>query len=129
MQIYRRQASKIIKKILEKLRAKTKSERDLHEYVTDLAILSSLRNLQYETKKELEKMPIIYDLTKDIRFKQGVEVGEEKGGLNKARFIVIRILKRGLLPVEEIAEMVDMPLSFVLKIQEKLEKNPDLKEK
>ena len=118
MQIYRRQASKIIKKILEKLRAKTKSERDLHEYVTDLAILSSLRNLQSETKKELEKMPIIYDLTKDIRFKQGVEVGEEKGGLNKARFIVIRILKRGLLPVEEIAEMVDMPLSFVLKIQE-----------
>ena len=42
-------------------------------------------------------MPVFYDLTKDIRFKEGVEVGEEKGRLNKARFIAIRILKRGLL--------------------------------
>ena len=66
-------------------------------------------------------MPVSYDLTKDIRFKEGAE--------GKARLITIRMLKRGLLPLEEIAEMIDMPLSFVLKIQKELEKNPDLKEK
>ena len=76
-------------------------------------------------EKELEKMPVFYVLTKDIRFKEGVEVGR----LSKSRFIAIRVLKRGLLPLEEIAEMIDMPLSFVLKIQKELEKNPDLKEK
>ena len=65
----RRQAPKIIKQILQKLREKTKNERELHEHVTDLEILSNLRNLQRQTKKELEKMPIIYDLRKDIRFK------------------------------------------------------------
>ena len=35
----RRQAPKIIKQILEKLRKKTQNERELHEYVTDLEIL------------------------------------------------------------------------------------------
>ena len=76
-------------------------------------------------EKKLEKMPVFYDLTKDIRFKEGVEVGR----FNKTRFIAIRILKRGLLPLEEIAETIDMPLSFVLKIQEELDENPNLKEK
>ena len=74
-------------------------------------------------------MPVFYDLSKDIRFKEGLEMGREKGELKKARLIAIRMLKRGLLPIEEIAEMIDMPLSFVLKIQKELEKNPDLKEK
>ena len=125
----RRQAPKIIKKILEKLRAKTKSERDLHEYVTDLEILSSLRNLQSETKKELEKMPIIYDLRKDIRFKEGKEEGKEEGREQQTRFAIIRALKRGLSSAVAIAEIQDVPLDFVLKIQEELEKNPHLKEK
>ena len=47
----RKQAPKIIKQILEKLREKTQNERELHEYVTDLEILSNLRNLQRQTKK------------------------------------------------------------------------------
>lgn len=66
-------------------------------------------------------MPWIYDLRKDIRFKEGSKA--------KARFIAIRILKQGGLTVEQIAEAIDMPLSFVLKIQKELEKNPNLKEK
>ena len=113
----RRQAPKIIKQILEKLRAKTQNERELHEYVTDLEILSNLRNLQRQTKKELEKMPIIYDLTKDIRFKEGAEA--------KARLSTIRALKKGSWSVTTIAEILDVPLSFVLKIQKELEPVPN----
>ena len=127
----RRQAPKIIKQILEKLRAKTQNERELHEYVTDLEILSNLRNLQRQTKKELEKMPVIYDLRKDIRFKEGkeegLEEGLEKGELRKARLATIRLLKRGNSSAVAIAEDLDVPLDFVLKIQKKLEKNPNLK--
>ena len=119
----RRQAPKIIKQILEKLREKTKNERDLNEYVTDLEILSSLRNLQAETKIQLEKMPVIYDLRKDIRFKEGKEEGKEE----QARLATIRLLKKGLLSAVTIAEVQDVPLSFVLKIQEELEKNQNLK--
>jgi hypothetical protein len=119
----RKEAPKIIKQILEKLRAKVPNERNLQEHVTDLEILSGLRNLQSETKKQVAKMPVIYDLTKDIRFKEGLEVGEEK----KARASTIQLLKNGILPVVTIAEVVGMPLSFVLQIQKELEKNPNLK--
>ena len=122
----RKQAPKIIKQILEKLRVKTQNERELHEYVTDLEILSNLRNLQRQTKKELTKMPIIYDLRKDIRFKEGFEEGEEKGELKKARVAAIRFLKKGMLSPVAIAEGLDVPLSFVILIQEELEKNPKL---
>jgi hypothetical protein len=73
--------------------------------------------LQPETKKQVSKMPIMYDLRKDIRFKEGVEVGEEKGELKKARLSAIRMLKQGALSVVTIAEYLDMPLAFVTQIR------------
>ena len=103
------------------------SQNELQEFVTDLEILSGLRKLQSETKKQVQKMPIIYDLTKDIRFKEGVEVGMEKGEDKKARIGTIQLLKNGLLSVVMIAEALEVPLDFVLKIQEELERNPNLK--
>jgi predicted transposase/invertase (TIGR01784 family) len=135
----RKEAPKIIKQILEKLSAKAQNERDLHEYVTDLEILSGLRKLQSETKKQVQKMPVIYDLTKDIRFKEGVEVGEERGeargeargqalgALNKARNTAIRMLKQEEFSIVKIAELLDVPLDFVVQIQKELQRNPNLK--
>jgi hypothetical protein len=115
----RKDAPKIIRQILEKLKTKTQNERELHEYTTDLEILSGLRNLQPETKKQVDKMPIVYDLRKDIRFKEGAR--------EQARTTVIQLLKNGLLSAYTIAEAVNMPHSFVLQIQKELEKNPNLK--
>ena len=78
-------------------------------------------------------MPIIYDLRKDIRFKEGVEVGREEvreevreESLKKDRLSTIRLLKKGSLSAVTIAEVLDVPLSFVILIQEELEKNPKL---
>ena len=126
----RKEAPKVIAKILEKLKQKVLNERELHEHVTDLEILSGLRNLQPQTKKEVDKMPIIYDLRKDIRFKEGLEEGLEKGlekvNLEK-RASAIRMLKQSTLPAITISEFLDMPLDFVLKIQKELEKKPNLK--
>ena len=119
----RKEAPKIIKQILEKLNVKVHNERELHEYVTDLEILSGLRKLQSETKKQLSKMSIMYDLTKDIRFKEGVEKGE----LKKARLATIGLLKQGTLSVVTIAEILDVSLAFVVQIQEELHKNRNLK--
>ena len=127
----RKEAPVIIKRILEKLKAKAQNEGDLHEYVTDLEILSGLRKLQSETKKQISKMPIVYDITKDIRFKEGKLEGklegELEGELKKARTSAIRLLKQGVLTPIMIAEGLEVPLSFVLKIQKELQKNPDLK--
>jgi predicted transposase/invertase (TIGR01784 family) len=126
----RREAPKIIAKILEKLKQKVLNERELHEHVTDLEILSGLRNLQPQTKKEVDKMPIIYDLRKDIRFKEGLAEGLEKGlekvNLEK-RTSAIRLLKQGILSTTMIAEGLDVPLTFVLQIQKELEQKPTVK--
>ncbi len=114
----RKEAPKIIQQILEKLRAKTQNEYELHEYVTDLEILSELRTLQSEIKKQIKKMPIVYDLRKDIRFKEGKVEGKEE----QARLSAIRFLKQGSLSPTIIAEGIGMSLDFVLKIQKELEK-------
>ncbi len=111
----RKEAPKIIKQILEKLKAKAQNQNELQEFVTDLEILSALRKLQLETKKQVQKMPIIYDLTKDIRFKEGVEKGEDK----KARASAIRMLNQGVL-IKNIAEYLDVSIDFVLNIQKEL---------
>jgi hypothetical protein len=68
-------------------------------------------------------MPVFYDLRKDLRFKEGVKAGE----LQKARASSIRMLRRGEWSIEFIAEMLGMPLSFVMQIKEQLEKKPNLK--
>jgi hypothetical protein len=108
----RKDAPKIIAQILEKLKSRVANERELHEHVTDLEILSGLRNLQPQTKKEVEKMPIIYDLRKDIRFKEGADV--------TTRSAIINLLKQGVLSAVLIAEGLGVPLSFVLDIQKEL---------
>jgi hypothetical protein len=68
-------------------------------------------------------MPVFYDLTKDLRFKEGVKKCAEQ----KARATTIRMLRLGNFPITIIAELIDMPLSFVMQIQEQLEKKPNLK--
>ena len=67
----KKDSPEIIRQILEKLIKNVKNERELHEYTTDLEILSGLCKLQFETKKQVDKMPITYDLTKDPRFFEG----------------------------------------------------------
>ena len=132
----KRDAAKIIKEILEKLNQKSKNERELFEYTTDLEILSGLRNLQSITKKQVDKMPIIYDLKKDLRYiegkqegkLEGKQEGELEGKQEKARTAIIRILKDNTLKlsVQKMALILDVSQEFVKKIQEELKNNPDL---
>ena len=126
------EAPNIIHQILEKLQLKAQNERELFEYTTDLEILSGLRKLQSQTKNQIDKMPITYDLTKDLRFIEGEQKGKIEGKiegeLKKARIATINLLKERLLSVDTIARVLDVPLAFVKKIQDELIKNPNLTE-
>lgn len=64
-----------VKEILKKLIQKINEETTLSKYIVQLEVLSQLRNLQSFVTKQENEMPIIYDLKKDIRFKQGLEEG------------------------------------------------------
>ncbi len=126
------EAPNIIHQILEKLQLKAQNERELFEYTTDLEILSGLRKLQSQTKNQIDKMPITYDLTKDLRFIEGEQKGKIEGKiegeLKKARIATINLLKERLLSVDTLARVLDVPLAFVKKIQDELIKNPNLTE-
>jgi flagellar biosynthesis/type III secretory pathway protein FliH len=82
-------------------------------------------------------MSLNYDVTKDIRFQQGYAVGFEKGyaiglkkgyaiGLKKgieksARQTVLLLLALEKLTIDAIADVVEMPIAFVLQCQKELE--------
>ncbi|WP_420264420.1 hypothetical protein [Candidatus Magnetominusculus dajiuhuensis] len=48
-------------------------------YIRQVEVLSQLRNLQDEVCKEAEAMALVYDLEKDVRFRQGRERGMVEG--------------------------------------------------
>ncbi|MBF0403028.1 hypothetical protein [Candidatus Magnetominusculus xianensis] len=49
------------------------------KYIKQVEVLSQLRDLQDEVCKEAEAMAIMYDMERDVRFKQGLAEGQRKG--------------------------------------------------
>ena len=129
-------AEAIIKKITLKLQQATNDETRLRSALKHLLILSRLRNLQSVTTQKIKKMPITYDITKDSLYLEGLEKGEEVGfekgeqkglktgegiGVEKnRRLMIINALKIGKLSVEEIAEMTEVDVAYVLEIEKQL---------
>lgn len=121
-------ADAVIKKITLKLQEATDDETRLRIALQHLLMLSRLRNLQSVTTQKIKKMPITYDITKDGLYLEGLEKGEQKGlktgegiGIEKkGRQIIINALKLGVLSVEQIAEMAEVDVAYVLEIREHL---------
>ena len=106
--------SKVVKRIISCLKNKTQNKKKLQKYVMQLEILSNLRNLQPEITKQLSAMPIHlhYDVTKDLRFLQGVENNEKK--------IIIKFLKEGKLSIKEIADFMEVEIDTVIAINNQI---------
>jgi hypothetical protein len=88
--------AQVVKKIITCLQNKTQNRRKLEKYIFQLEILSNLRKLQPIITKQLSTMSIHYDVTTDLRFLQGKEVGAETGkaeGINIGKDIGISIGK------------------------------------
>ncbi len=49
------------------------------KYIRQIEVMSQLRSIQKEVSKEVEDMALIFDIEKDIRFKQGLEKGVVQG--------------------------------------------------
>jgi len=72
-------------------------------------------------------MPFVFDITKDLRYLEGVEKGErvgiEKGKLEEKKNLISRYLERTLHLNEDpkkVAWMYDAPVELVLEIRELL---------
>lgn len=61
-------------------------------------------------------MGLLYDITKDYLYQEGLVKGEEKG----VEKVVVNMLRKGTVPLEEIAEFTGVPLEDVKQIAKEL---------
>ncbi|MEO5359504.1 MAG: hypothetical protein H7843_03540 [Nitrospirota bacterium] len=77
---YQKKGVKIfIREILSRLRDLVPEETLRGKHIRQVEVLSQLRDLQDEVCKEAEAMAIMYDMERDVRFKQGLAEGQRKG--------------------------------------------------
>ncbi|MBD0255243.1 MAG: hypothetical protein ICV83_05945 [Cytophagales bacterium] len=115
---HKHKPAEVIRRILERLQEIGQEEITLRKYVRQLSILARLRNLTRETHKQVTDMGLLYDITKDYLYQEGLAKGEEKG----KHEVVVTMLKDGTLPVEKIAALTGVALHEVRQIAEELKK-------
>jgi hypothetical protein len=115
----------VLHKIITRLQALSKDEITLQKYIRQILLLSRLRNLTTLTTKQLKDMAIVYDIEKDPLYKEGVLKGElrgelrgeQKGELRKTIQGVKKALEKKRFTLEEIADVFEVKLDFILKVQ------------
>jgi hypothetical protein len=108
----------VIQKVLSKLRLLLKEdEATLSRRLTQLEILGELRSIQQLIIKEEQTMALTYNLEKDIRYRQGLEAGVEKGIEKKTRNFIQSLLIKTKLSLQEIADIAGVSVDFVKTIK------------
>lgn len=118
----RESPDKVIEKVLAKLAETVESRLLLSKYVVPLLVLSNLRNLQSEVNQNIQNMAITadIDLSKDPFFKSAIEKGL-KQGLEQS---ITRLLKSKIVSHQQIADIMEVPLSLVVDLQKQLDTQP-----
>ena len=120
------QSLTFIKRILYRLKELSSDEKSLKKYINQLTILSRLRKLEAETKKQATDMPIHYDIETDGLYLEGIEKGEKKGLEKAVKSVMSKLLNYS---DDQIADLLGAPLDLVQKVRSSLKKKgkPDKK--
>ena len=106
------QPEKIVNDILKRLLQISQNKKKLQRYIQQLLVLSKLRNLEAETLKQTEAMPIEFDISKDVVY--------QKGKLEAKKTMITEMLKDGSLPLEKIAAYASVTVDEVVAIQQEI---------
>ena len=119
----------VLRTILQRLTQLTADDIKLQRYVRQLGVLSRLRNLQYETYKQIKQMPVEFDIETDYVFLRGKEAGikqgvveglkegREEGEKAEKRRLIVSMLRSGQLTDQQIATFADVPIAYVEKVR------------
>ena len=125
----------IIRFVMRRLQEVSGDEIKLRKYIRQLTILSRLRKLESETIKQVENMPITYDIKNDYWYKEGRQEGKEEGKQEgkqegrqegkqeKEREIILKMLQSGSFSEKEVAGFVGVPVTYVEQLKRELKKN------
>ena len=114
-------SDKLIEQTIYKLQQVSKSESELRKSIKQLIVLSRLRKLEVKIKQKINDMPITYDIKTDGLYNEGREEGIEKNRFQ----IISKALFQRVLTIEQIAEMAEVSIDYVLSIQSELERKRD----
>ena len=106
-------AERVIASIITRLQSVSTNEASLKKSVQQLLVLSRLRKLDNETKKQVRDMPITYDIEQDSLYKEGV--------MKKTIQVVQEMLKDSSLTVDKIAQFTGTTVEFVKQVRRELE--------
>lgn len=118
----RANAETIIKRVIERLQSICDNEMRLQKYIQQLIVLSRLRNLEVETKNQVEHMPITYDITKDGLFLEGKKEGKKEERKKRALEIakknkeIAKNLKKAGVDIAIIAESTGLKVEEIQKL-------------
>jgi len=116
----------VLQLIVKKLKQIVNTEKDLRRYVTQLLLLSRLRNFEIQTGQILNNMPITYDIEKDGLYLKGIAKGRSEGetkGFEKGLAEGIIICHEMGLPVEQIANKFKVSIEKAQQIISSYKKN------
>jgi hypothetical protein len=108
--------AEVLKDILGKLKEKAGEEMTLRKYIRQLSVLARLRNLTKETQQQVTDMGLLYDITKDYLYQEGLEKGQEKA------IDIIQMLQNDTMSTEKIAELTGVSIEYVQRMAEKLKR-------
>jgi predicted transposase YdaD len=108
--------AEVLKGILRKLKDISGEEITLRKYLRQLAVLARLRNLTQETQKQVTNMGLLYDITKDYLYQEGLEKGQQKA------IDIIQMLQDGTMSTENISELTGVSIEYVQRMAEKLKR-------
>ena len=99
----------------------SKSEIELNKFIQQLIVLSRLRKLEEKTEQKVNDMPITYDIKTDGLYNRGIKEGREE----KQSQMISKALSQRVLTIEQIAEMAEVSIDYVLSVQSELERKRD----
>ena len=113
------QTGRVLRSIVEKLKALCKNEKELREYLKRLVMLSRTRRTVPLTIKITNEMSVRYDVETDELYLEGKAKGkaEAQAALHN---VVTNLLLKKMFSDEEIASIAGVALDFVQKVRMEL---------
>jgi predicted transposase/invertase (TIGR01784 family) len=113
--------AQVAQQILLRLRELEYSDISFYRHITQLEILSKLRDMQSIIIQKQQETMLTYDLETDIRFQQGIQQGIEKGKLETKIEAILGMLSLNL-PIDIIAKAIGVSEEFIIQTRDKKNK-------
>jgi predicted transposase YdaD len=111
----------VLKKILGRLQELNGEEIALRKYIRQLSVLARLRNLGKETQKQVTDMGLLYDITKDYLYQEGLTKGKQEGLEEGKKELIISLLEDKAFSIEKIARLAKVSTDYVEAIAKEME--------